>query len=278
MDKAFWKSIFDADCGIPVGHTAAELTPELLTFLGSTDMVVRDSYGYVILAQWMLRDNRYSDDELRAIRDQLLTNLQIGLGETGTDNVFLRSFSALALSLIIYRDNQRPFLTDAEVKLIVDHTIAYFGAEKDLRGYTNDNGWAHSTAHSADLFKFLARDPKTAAPEHQRILTAIVEKLLWPLPYVYTHGEDERLVSVLIEIFKRDTLTLEAWNGSLDKFAAWKQTMPEGDFQPIVHAPWLNSKHFLRSLYFRLEQSPELPAVASTLKLKVLGLVKLFGQ
>ena len=50
MDKAFWQSIVDSDFAVPAGHTVADLTPELLTFLGSTDIEVRDPFGYTIFA------------------------------------------------------------------------------------------------------------------------------------------------------------------------------------------------------------------------------------
>lgn len=278
MDKAFWQSIVAADFALPEGHTVAELTPELLGFLGSSDIEVRDPFGYTIFAHWMLRDNHFSDAELRDVRDKLVVNLQVGLGEQDSDRVFLRSFSALVLSLIVYRDNQQSFLTEGEVESLLDKILAYFTAEKDLRGYTPDKGWAHSTAHTADCFKFIARNPKTNAEHHQRILAATADKLLSPLPYVYIHSEDERLVSALMDIFKRALVTREAWEAWLERFATWKRSWQESEFQATIHAPWLNSKNMLRSLYFRLEQNPDLPAPASGLKPKLLEVITLFGQ
>ncbi len=278
MDKAFWQSIVDSDFAVPAGHTVADLTPELLTFLGSTDIEVRDPFGYTIFAHWLIRDGRYSPDEMRDLRDKLLANLNVGLGEQGTDTVFLRSFSVLILSLIVYRDNQQSFFTQEEVKSLLDQVLAYFAAEKDLRGYTTDKGWAHTTAHTADILKFLARNVKSTRDDHLCILNAVIDKLLWPLVYVYIHGEDERLVSAFIDILKRDLLTLAEWNMALDRLATWKQSWEEGDFKPEIHAPWLNSKNLMRSLYFRIEQNPELPNTAAALKPKLLEMLKLFGQ
>jgi uncharacterized protein DUF2785 len=278
VDKAFWQNIVASDFAVPQGYTVEALTPELLGLLASTDIEVRDPFGYTIFAHWIIRDHRYAPDELRDLRDKLLANLIVGLGEQGTDTVFLRSFSVLVLSLIVYRDNQQSFFAPDEIRNLLDQILSYFAAEKDLRGYTLDNGWAHSTAHSADCFKFLARSPKSTADDHRRILDAAADKLLLPIVYVYVHSEDERLVSAFMDILKRGLLDLNIWNGWLDRFAAWKGSWQEGEFQPTIHAPWLNSKNVLRSLYFRLEQNPDLPAPSADLKPRLLDLIRLYGQ
>src|SRR5262245_41856238 len=97
VDKAFWQSIVESDYTLPPDYTVADLTPELVEFLGSTDIDVRDPFGYMILAHWMIRDRRYSPTDLRNLAVQLVQNLTVGLGEKDTDSVFLRSFSILML-------------------------------------------------------------------------------------------------------------------------------------------------------------------------------------
>lgn len=278
MDKSFWQSIVDADFAVPEGHTVADLTPELLSFLGSTDIDVRDPFGYTILVQWIVRDGRYSPDELRAMRDQLLSNLNVGIGENGTDTVFLRSFSILILSVIVYRENQQPFLSEAEIADLLTHTLRYFTAEHDLRGFVPEKGWAHSVAHTADALKFLARNVKTTATQHESILNAIADKLLLPVTYVYIHSEDERLVSTLIDVMKRAVLPPETWNVWLDRFSDWKNSWQPGDFVPTIHAPWWNTKNFLRSLYFRVDTVADLPELSSQLKPKIVDVLKVYGQ
>jgi hypothetical protein len=279
MDKAFWQAIVESDYKVPEGHTVRELTPELLTFLGSTDIDVRDPFGYTILTLWIVRDRHYAPDDLRTFRDVWFANLEKGIGENGTDSVFLRSFSMLMLSILVYRDNQDSLLTRDEIKALVDKALWYFGAEQDLRGYTADKGWAHSVAHTADALKFLARNPLSEAADHQRMLDAMVDKLTLPVTYTYVHSEDERLVSAVMDILKRETLTADAWNAWMERFQTWKTSWPEGDdFKPAIHAPWLNSKNFLRSLYFRLETTPDLPAAAYDLKPTLIEVLKVFGQ
>jgi len=51
MEKQFWKAIQDNECKIPDGHTVNSLTPELLSFLGSTDPELRDDLAYAILVE-----------------------------------------------------------------------------------------------------------------------------------------------------------------------------------------------------------------------------------
>ncbi|MEO8606609.1 MAG: DUF2785 domain-containing protein [Chloroflexota bacterium] len=281
MDKAFWQAIVDSDYKVPEGQSVRELTPELLTFLGSTDMTVRDPFGYTILTLWIVRDRQYTPEDLRAFRDAWVANLEKGIGENGTDSVFLRSFSVLMLSILVYRDNQESFFTRDEIKALVDKVLWYFAAEQDLRGYTSDKGWAHSAAHTADALKFLARNPLSEADDHQRMLDAMVDKLILPVTSIYMHGEDERLVSVVIDILKRETISTDAWNTWIERFQTWKTSRPEpegDDFKPATHAPWLNSKNFLRSLYFRLETTPDLPAASYGLKSTLIEVLKVFGQ
>jgi hypothetical protein len=279
VDKTFWQAIVESDYKLPEGYVVGDLTPDLLSFLGSTDIEVRDPFGYTILTLWIVRDRHYSPDELRTMRDTWIANLEKGIGENGTDSVFLRSFSILMLSILVYRDNQESFLTRDEIKVLVDQSLNYFRTEQDLRGYTPDKGWAHSVAHTADAFKFLARNTLSDANDHQRMLDAMVDKLTLPVTYTYIHSEDERLVSAVIDIFKRASLDLAAWNTWIGRFSAWKKGWPEdGEFKPTIHSPWFNSKNFLRSLYLRLELTADLPALAYELKPKLLETLKEFGE
>jgi hypothetical protein len=134
LEKTLWQGIIDADYAVPSEHTLADLTPELFSLLGSTDSHLRDGIAYPILERWISRD-LYSADELRVMARTLGENLKRGLGEQGTDTVFLRTFSALVLAELVYHHNTHPFFEEADVRQILEHALAYFPAEQDLRGY-----------------------------------------------------------------------------------------------------------------------------------------------
>ncbi len=60
-------------------------------------------------------------------------NLEQGLDASDDDRVLLRSFSALALALIVARDNQTPFLSREEVGALLERAIDYSARERELR-------------------------------------------------------------------------------------------------------------------------------------------------
>lgn len=282
MDKTFWQQIVENDCAVPAGQTAAELTPQLLEILGSTDPELRDDVAYIVFARWIVRDEHYSPDDLRGLITILTDNLSWKIGEQDTESVLLRSFSALVLSLIAYYDVLKQFLDDDEVSALLDAAMEYLLAEEDLRGYVEGAGWIHATAHTADLLKFLARNPKTTGNDHRQILGAIFDKLSAPVTYIYVHDEDERLVLAVVDVLRRELVTLGDWKGWLDRFRTWKHVTVTGEaFVVTIHAPYQNCKTFLRSLYFTLSaivERDEHPEIAPALLAEVLDVVRTYGM
>jgi hypothetical protein len=249
MEPEFWQAVLDADGAVPEGYTAAELTPELLGYLGSTDPFLRDEVAFEVLAAWLARDGRYSADEQRAIGNRLAHNLTIGLGQQGDDSIFLRSFSALVLDKVIEADNWRPALDEADIRRWMEQGLAYFGAERDGRGLVPGKGWAHAVAHAADLLWVLAQSRYLAAAGLARLLDAIAAKLTAPTEYVYLYGEDQRLAYAVVTILLRDLLdlpALESWLNRMTRLAGhdWSNTSATNAYH--------NTTTFLRSLYFQL--------------------------
>lgn len=258
MDKIFWQEIVSSDCKLPGNYNAADLLPDLLAFLASRDAELRDEVAYIVFARWILRDTHFSADELRSLIATLTQNLKWQIGERNTDSVLLRSFSALILSLIAYYDLKVAFLDSTEVADLLDSTLKYLNAEQDLRGYVDGVGWHHATAHTADLLKFLCRNPNTSAAQHERVMDAIFDRLSAPTDCVYIYDEDERLTLVILEIVRRGTVTQNFWNTWLLRFTEWKtnKIQPVG-FVTTIHAPYMNCKNLLRSLYFTLQAESE---------------------
>jgi hypothetical protein len=211
--KEAWVAMAKGGFVVPADRRAVDLLVEMNALLSSPDPVLRDEVAYSAAARWILRDKALTPPELRRIRDRWLQNLEVGLGEAGTDTVFGRSFSALCLSLIAAADVQVPFLNPSEVHGLFDRLLDYFARERDLRGFDPARGWMHSVAHSADALKFLARNPALGPGTDARLLTAVRQKIE-SADAVLAWGENDRVARALHAAVRRadaDPAALEAW-------------------------------------------------------------------
>lgn len=102
LNKESVKAILDNECQLPAGADLDDLTSHLTINLGSTDAYVREN-SMEILWTWGPA-GRYSDDQLMGLGRHMAANLSVGLGESGTDTVFLRAFSALILAMVVIVD------------------------------------------------------------------------------------------------------------------------------------------------------------------------------
>ena len=114
-ERALWESIVDADAEVPPGHTAAELLPSLLDLLGEDDPYLRDEVGYGVLARWVVQDQLLDRAELRYAVERLAPDLHLGLDGVEIDldddqAAVRRSYSALALAILAFRDVEEHFL------------------------------------------------------------------------------------------------------------------------------------------------------------------------
>ena len=266
MDRSFWRVIANDENALPQGEWVAELTPELLGWLGSTDPELRDEFAYRILAAWIER-GQYGADQLRTMAKQMTANLEIGLGERGTDSVYLRTYSVLILMEIVAFDNANPFLDQADLDGYLEAALGYLLRERDLRSWVPGPGWANAVGHTADLLMMLARSPHLGTTELQRILDAIADRLLTPSPVVFVHHEDERLAYATLNVLRRDLIDrtwLVAW---LDRFTAapGQESWRSAYASEAESAARANVTAFLRSLYFQLAASRERPPTAAQL-------------
>jgi hypothetical protein len=257
MDKQFWVELYNNKCEIPDGHTLTELTRELFSYLGSTDPELRDEIGYTVYANW-LKQERYSAAEVRAHVQELLANLEKGIGETESDSVFLRTFSILFLAEIVHNDNKHSFLEKADIQTIFEKGIAYLATEKDPRGFIHVKGWAHALAHTADLMMVLAKNHHLAAAELKQILDAVSGKMFRADRYMYIHGEDERLANAVTQVLHRSLLTME-------ELKTWALTFVGQDWKGAYmdesrNRAFQNTRNLLRSIYLALKSDEgELP-------------------
>lgn len=210
-DKAFWKSIAEHNFADPPDESVGSLTLEIADLAGSTDPALRDTYGYETLAGWIYRDHKLGPGELEPLRKKLLTGMVFHIGESGTDTIFQRSFSALYMSLLAAEDLNRPFLSASAFQETFGAALHCYAEEKDLRGYVPDKGWAHATAHVADLLKFLARNEKISPDMQKRIVAAVAQRSR-TAGMVFTWGEDARMAAALLSLANRNDFDTGGFN------------------------------------------------------------------
>jgi len=258
VDKQSWFDIRDNKYAIPEGYSAAELTEELFSYIGSLDPELRDAISYETFANWLDR-RQYTPEQIRGYITRLVINLQSGLGEGDADSVFLRAFSALFLAEIVHNDNKRVILDRDEIFSIYDKALAYLAEEQDPRGYVEGKGWAHALAHTADLLSVLVSNRFLTRVELEQIHKAIADKVTAPIEWVYTHGEDDRLVRVIIAANQRQLLDEFFFKQWLNSFVAPRKHNWKGSFEtPTKHTAFFNTRNFLRGLYLQVLQNGKL--------------------
>jgi hypothetical protein len=248
----FWLELAK-DCAVPAGESASGLVSEAVSFLGSPDSAWRDDVGYGVVAACVYQKKLLKPEERRGLVARLSTNLRRSVGETGTDAVLLRSFSALDLSVLAALEDQEPALDAEGYRRLLDDALSYVRDERDLRALEPRVGWIHATAHTADLLKFLARDPRLTPADQARLLDAAWSKMTAPGTPVFTHSEDERLAAALLSVVRRadfDSSLLDPWLArfiSLEK-TVWEKAQPASATLDASQ----NARNLLRSFHLLL--------------------------
>jgi len=248
-DRAFWQSIAKNHYSVPQGESADALAPELSALLGSPDPELRDDLAYSILAHWIYRNN-LSTAALTQLTDEWTSNLQLGLGESGTNSVLKRSFSALCLAEVPKSEKKKPFLGSVRYHALLAQAIRYLQAERDLRGYDEELHWIHATAHTADLLAALAGSPMLTKEEGAAILRAVAARLS-TAPQVYTQGEQDRLAAAVVAVVRRNDFersNFDAWLAGiqLEDRDVWTATTLQN------LARYQNHQYLLQALTVRL--------------------------
>lgn len=238
-DRAFWTALATKEFAVPEGESAGGLALEAADLLSSPDPTLRDGIGYEALARWVYGAGLVPPADLERLRLKLQAGLKTGLGESTGEAAFGRSFSALGLSILAAADLKRPTFPQEAFDDLLSASIAYLGAEKDLRGFVAGSGWVHATAHTGDVLKFLARNPKLSPAGQARIVAAVAGRLQ-TAGVVFAWGEDERLALALVSLTRRkdfDPKPFEAWFGavSAENAALWRNgpAIDPGAFVPV---------------------------------------------
>lgn len=279
MERDFWRDIIKNNYQLPKGHSVLDLTVELLQYLPSDDLELRDIFAYGILARWIIIYGYHSVEDLRAMISWLTPIMLEWLGEQDTDSVFGRSYAALILSLIVYRDQKLNFLEEAEARNLLDKARHYLVAERDLRAYVPDKGWANACGNTCDLLRFLAWNRHMNNADLRRLLDSIGDKLLAENNVFFVHEEDDRLAQVVSTILRRNLIKPSELVEWLARFTDWRNgefKNTEG-YNPFLHAVHHNTRNFLRALYCQLRLLPMLSDEVKDFEDELLMTLKGYG-
>jgi hypothetical protein len=270
MSTGYWQQVASASMRVPTDRPLADLTAELTTMLGSPDPVERDEIAYPILATWI--DTGVYDDLLAGLGDGMAAGLTQGLGESGTDSVFRRSFSALVLAECVRRDNAESRLPQGKILEWGDRVAGWLVRERDVRGFVPGQGWAHAVAHGADAIGVLAESQHFGLPELTVLLDVVADRALAPTPAPLTSGEPDRLALATMSILRRRVVPMriiEPWLARLTA-AATRSTDPRAD----PFATTANPEAFLRALHLQVALSAEPVDVRADLLLELVAALK----
>ncbi|MCB2289153.1 DUF2785 domain-containing protein [Clostridium sp. CS001] len=240
---------------VPSDIDKYELALEMLENIGSVDPELRDELILELLSD-MIVENQLTDGDVKNLLKLLLSekHLFYNIGKIEDDSVFNRAFTLLITEAMLHRHNQNKdiLFPEEEIKRICTDVIKYTRQEKDVRGYVEIKGWAHSTAHAGDVFCNLVQCTEIEKPELIAILEAIKDKVCISY-YAYINNEDERLICAVMEI-------LEKGNFNDEEFINWIKSFEDVQITgkyPEDHNLISNRKNFLSALYFRLKRRNE---------------------
>lgn len=230
------------------GEQLQDFVGLLLQYIGDPDPELRDNLIYPAFYYWILDEKHLTEEQLRSLLRELTddTHLFYQIGSEGDQSVFTRTFSALPIALIMRRHRQKPFLELADFQHVKNAMLRYFQEEKDLRGYLSEGGWAHSTAHGADVFVELVLCPESDEAIQRDVLQAI-QGVLHNGKYIFNDEEDERLASIVDTMIDKGLLPEQELADWINGLASCAE-LPKNRTQVIAR---VNSKNFLRCLYLR---------------------------
>lgn len=289
MSGSYWEEVRATGLAVPSDRPLDELTAELTTMLGDPDPQRRDALAYPTLTTWIQRG--VYDDLLTGLGDGMAAGLAVGLGESGTDSVFRRSFSVLVLGECIARDNGKPLVPGGKVLEWGDRIATWLLRERDLRGFVPHKGWAHAVAHGADALAALANSPHLTTPELTVILDVVADRVLARSDVVHVHAEPDRLAAATLAVLRRNQVPLtvmEPWVNRIAGVAAAAE--PDGADSPDElrglgavdgpapdRDPYLvtgNAESFLRALYLQLALGARQPEIRHDLLLVVVDALR----
>ncbi|MDY0409894.1 DUF2785 domain-containing protein [Paracerasibacillus soli] len=240
------------------------LIEDMLQNIGSTDPVLRDELIYTTFGNLIYHDF-FTIEQRTYLLQKCVTDdyLFYRIGESKTDSVFTRSFSALVLALLLNHDREKLDLPIVQIKHAIACSINYLNEEQDTRGYVEEKGWAHSIAHGADYLAAAINHPVFDMENANNCLDTMMACLF--KDGQYKDEEDNRLlfaVDALISRNLKEQLMIDWIMSMVEKIHDMLDSQPA---QTTTYHQRLNVTAFLKSLYFRLSYHGDTYTAATNL-------------
>ncbi|ANC76347.1 hypothetical protein ABE65_005830 [Fictibacillus phosphorivorans] len=205
------------------------------------EMVYRSFYMSII-------HNQLDYETVKKLLDYSLKHLLFkGIGESGTDSVFTRAFTTILIAVIIHKDIEVNFLSKETLIEVKNEIKKYIELERDVRGYVPVKGWAHSIAHVADTCDELIKSEKIAEVEYFSIVEVLLKKYC-TTPNGFLHGEDERVVTAVLAMLKKE-VGLEELNQFVESIPGLLKSQKEELSSEKYWFVMANCKSLLKSLF-----------------------------
>ncbi|MCO7128270.1 DUF2785 domain-containing protein [Sporolactobacillus shoreicorticis] len=245
------------DFHVPEESTDFEAAEYVMHAFHSTDSGLRDDLGYTILSKWLIEFKMLHGSELMTLLTQAASEKMLfyKVGEGLSDHVFLRSFSALLVALILYRDNQEHFIGKQDYMKLLDQLNHYCELENDYRSFVAGKGWAHAPAHISDALDECAQNRFVGESECLTIWESLLG-MLRNASTVFDAEEDERMATAVVSMVTAKKITVS-------ELLRWFCEVDLKEPNQLVHTlafrkyliQRVNTKHFMRCVYFRLKNA-----------------------
>ncbi|HBS44106.1 MAG TPA: hypothetical protein DEA91_05885 [Paenibacillus sp.] len=244
------------------GEQLKDYVKLMLEYIGDPQPMLRDDLIYSTFYKWINEKQWFSDVELRELLLILLDeqHLFYHIGSKEDQAVFTRTFSVLVVALILQWHREQAFLDSAEFTNVKEALIRYYEEEQDLRGFMPEEGWAHAADHGAGALDELVLCSDSDAAIREEVL-AVIQRMLYNDQYIFSDEEDERIATIVATMIDNHLLPQQSiadWIRNLEQCGGWPRS--RGQYVARV-----NTKNFVRSLYFRLLPIKNNPAMVEAL-------------
>jgi hypothetical protein len=206
-------------------------------------------------------------DELKEIVTTLVSDAYLfyKIGSRDDATVFVRSNTALWLTIIFQSNEAQSFLSEEEAIRLFEKMTTYLMKEKDLRGYVEPIGWANAVTNAMNLYIILTKDASFQLRFIPTILTGMTKTI--QSGYVFVDDEEAKFahfIQALVSFDYPEEILIEWIEQLYDRLQF--QIYEEG-YTPFFYKGKTNLTHTMQALYFKLKFSRTYPKVQATVSI-----------